>query len=490
MTQLRKNNKFKIVTALLLCGLLMANVLVLNSCGLSETQAQGVEEAFAVPNIKTGTITLTSLDKEVKTDAVSYTIKRITQNHGEQTIYDEITTTNGIFTKSLTLGKYEIAGKGMYTYHTVVELKEDGETMELSAQNNRLYVLLSQSEKVCVIGDSITSGSCTKGHGWHEGLLSKFENIKETQLVAKGGQTTASLFTDKIRMEKLDKANADTYIIALGVNDCLKRGGATPTSSNIKEYLVNIEKLVNYIRAKDSSEEANLIFVSPFTFANKNTTAIEKYLQKDNIHQAYINALEKWCAERAYLCISPMNYVNHVLETAENAAEYMYDDLHPAYPKGTELYGEAVYQSCTMETGGTLEITQSFYQRTIKKAGQTPTYTDKPVKKDNTIHGATFFSIRNSDTGKYVKVGGKEDAAKTGVYYFDGEDSDEMLYYSVGEDTAKMVVEDMPQGCYQVIYGGNTEGYGALRLVTVMYVTPGSAPTHAVLMMNADKTET
>lgn len=429
-------------------------------------------------------LNLTSLDKNVVTDDIRFTISQLSD--GNCTVkYENLKTSGGHLTVELDRGKYRIEGSYPSYYTCDFEISKEGQTMDLTAENNELYNILKKSKSVCVIGDSITIGRYTDGHGWHESLIKKFDNIKSTTVAAKSGQSSASFFSDKERMDIFEKSNDDTYIIALGVNDCLVRGSDTPTTYNTTEYINNLSRLVKLIREKENGKTKNIIFVAPFEYAQKRSDKFELYLERDNIHEQYINAVKTYCMQNGYPCAIPMNYVKQAVSKSEPGT-YMYDDLHPNYPKGTELYSDAVYNSVTSKSSGTLLIKQDFYKKSDLLNEDDPQRTPyNEVRVPDDAHISTVFTIKNYTSGDYIKLAGDDKSDETGNYFYDGESQKE-LSYKVGKESLQTVIEDIPQGCYEIDFISNSQGYSAYREKTIMYVTADSSTTVAHIYMNAD----
>lgn len=481
-----KNNKLIFFTAkklnrifnmLALMILILAVIVsVFSGCA---TSSAATTTSFNVTDVPTGTLSMVSYDKENKTDEITFTIKRQLNNGNNVKIYTDLKTTDGTFEIALKKGNYVISSNNS-DYYEKFEIETD-KTTSLSSQHNKLMLLLSESKKICIIGDSISYGSKSENHGWHETLLDKFDNIKEVEVAARGGQTSASLFEDDEKLKIIKNSNADTFIIALGVNDpraCFSKTNTAATTSTTEEYIKNIERLVELIEQKDSKK--NIIFISSFSYANKNPNSLETYINTDNPIQEYINALKIWCDEQNFLCVSSMNNVCDFLARQENPEEYMTDDLHPNYPNGTELYAQSVYDACTLANTGTLMISQKFYKTTVKD--NKTTYTPEGQKSE--VYCSTTFSVMNINTGKYVSAISKDNVENVGEYIYK-EECSEVVYYTFKENSFETIITNLPEGCYEVKYQNNKYGNTPLRETTIMYVTGGNAITRAELLMNS-----
>lgn len=475
----------KYVLFLLLCALIFCGTLT--GCNSSAVAKSDDYSTLEPPDLTIGELSIISLDNQNPTDEITYSVQLSTKGNENRIIYESISTENGTATVELTKGDYILTSSGTPSINVPFKISEYSLRASFTIQNNPFKLKLANAKNVCMVGDSITIGSRTNGHGWHENLLSSYSNIEQIHVAAKGGQTSASILENEDNLNTIRTCGADTFIIALGVNDYVKHisDPTFPTSSNTYEYTQNLETLVNIIREAPNGKDAEIIFIASFAYVNKAENNLAKYLQRDNAHQLYMNAINNWCKEKGYLCITPMNTIYEKLSSAENQAEYISDDLHPTYPAGTDLYSSAVGESSTLEETGSLVIFQSFYNDTTSDFTSSTTYS--PAEKNTDIHRATYFAIRNVNTNKYLAFEQDEESDITGIYTYKSE-AQSPSYYRVGSENLTMKIERLPQGCYEVVFKMNTIGYSPLRQSTIMYVTPGNTPTYARLFMNADIT--
>lgn len=428
-------------------------------------------------------VQIQSYDKQSLTDNVTYTIKKLDITGDAEIIEENLKTFRGLVEVNIEAGKYEISSSSG-VYNETIVIDEDETSFVISAENNPMYSILDSTKKICFIGDSITKGTVTDGEGWYSGLLAKFPNIKQVDVAALGGQTSASLFDDQENMNIIKESKATTYVIALGVNDVIyryKNDRATTYTAN--EYLQNMKKLVRFINEKNNNTNYDFIFIAPFEHTNKYSYTLPKYIQRDNTHREYTCALYNWCNIRGYTFVAPMNYIKNTLATVEDSSEYMKDDVHPLYPLGTVLYSEGVYESSVLNTIGTLKINQNFYreeerQRTASKYKTYPidyiqTDVDTNVMKD------TFFTITDQSTGMYLSL--KKDGTE-GEYKFDQLSSDPHYYHSVNSD-GTFIINDIPQGGYTINFEYNKQGYSSYLECQTVFVNGGIIQTNATLYM-------
>ncbi|HHZ05509.1 MAG TPA: hypothetical protein GX401_01775 [Clostridiales bacterium] len=434
--------------------------------------------------VSTGLVTINSFEKAKKTDAVTYSIKRLYGN-GYEPALDNIKTNNGTTTKALSCGTYVITSDLSPDICKTIRIDRPDQCVNIDIENNEVYSLLSAADKVCMVGDSITAGSCTDGHGWFERLISGFSNIKGTDVAARGGQTSASIFIDTDTLNKLKQSTADTYIIALGVNDVICRDNDTVTTSSASEYIENMKKLVSIIKEKENGDQNKIIFVSPFIYQNKATAQLEKYIKRDNVHQEYIYALKAWCREQDYPCVDMMNYVTQYLSCQPQPDSFMVDDLHPSYKTGTTLYSDAFFSELSGDRLGTLAITQDFYKKSTTQDNDQNKTTYSLENQDNNIHSGTAFTIQNYSTKKYIEVYSyADDSPSTGEYVFKSEAQTPISYF-VGSSSRAMIINNLPEGCYTITVTGNSYNKASYRTTTVMYVSGSDTITTARLPMAA-----
>ncbi len=430
-------------------------------------------------------VQIQSTDKQNLTDEVTYTLYRVEKNNESTIVKEELKTTKGLAHIDLEQGEYKlVADNGTSQQRFSVEENEASKTVQF--ENNNMYTVLSSATSICVIGDSITIGSSSGGYGWYDGLIERFPNIKTVDVAATGGQTSASLFDNKNDMSVINSTSADTYIIALGINDVIYRDRSTSsTTFTTAEYIKKLENLVKYINDKDENKVNSFVFVAPFEYINKDSYQFTKYIRRENTHQEYTIALYNWCKLNNYAFTAPMNYIKNTLATVDNADEYTIDDVHPSYPLGTQLYSKAVYESSVVSNGGTLNIVQLFYKES-QRSPSDKSYSKYPVdytKVDvaNNILTKSCFTIKNYNTGEYVSLNETEN----GNYEF--EELKTIPHYYRPTDTGCITVNNLPQGGYIINFESNDLGYQSYLDTEIAFVNGGDVVTNSYVYMKYSK---
>lgn len=445
----------------------------------SPTESETIEKTTEIKQLCT--LQIQSLDKQNLTDNVVYTITQLNRNGTSKPIADNIKTENGITTIQLESGRYKISSSSGY-FESEINISENEINKTINAENNSFYNILSQSTGVCIIGDSITIGSVADGHGWYEGILEKFPNIKSVDVAAKGGQTSASLFDNQNDISTIINTTADTYIIALGINDVIYRNNdSRNTSYTSAEYIRNFEKLVRIINNKNDITENKFIFISPFEHINKESYAMPKYIRRENTHEEYTAELYNWCKQNNYTFVAPMNYIKNQLEILENPQDYTADDIHPSYPLGTRLFSEGVYESAIVADTGTLTIDQLYYKEK-ERAKTDKSYKSYPIDYILTDVSkealkSTYFTIKNYTTGKYVELDDYN-----GEYTYSSEGNQPCYYHSVAND-GSLRINNIPEGGYIINVEYNTLDYTSYLDTKIVFVNGGNIETHSYVYM-------
>lgn len=466
-----------IISAFGLAGCAESNQAVAASPTEASSPTEKATEAKTLCNLQ-----IQSLDKQNLTDNVIYTITQLNRNGTSKLIADNIKTENGITTLELESGKYKVSSST--DFESEITISEDETKKTITAENNSFYKILSQTKGVCIIGDSITIGSVTDGHGWYEGLIEKFPNIESVDVAAKGGQTSASLFDNETDMSTIMNTTADTYIIALGINDVIYRNSdSRSTSYTSAEYIRNFEKLVRTINNKNDITENKFIFIAPFEHINKESYAMPKYIRRENTHEEYTAELYNWCKQNNYTFVAPMNYIKNQLEILKNPQDYTADDIHPSYPLGIRLFSEGVYESSVIADTGTLSINQLYYKekqraKTDKSYNSYPTdYILTDVSND--VLKNTYFTIKNYTTGKYIKLDDNNEE-----YTYSAESSQPHYYHPIADD-GSFKINNIPEGGYIINVEYNTLNYNSYLDTRIVFVNGGNTETRSYVYMKA-----
>ena len=472
------------IKIMLVSVLLAGSLLVNTGCTLQAVaEHQGADSTQsateATEKEQLCTLQIESLDKQNITDSVQYKITQLDSDMKESKVIQKaLKTTNGIAQTELEKGIYKIqAINGDFQQIVTINSQKK---MSVNAECNTMYKILKNTERVCFIGDSITIGSASGGYGWYDGLLAKFPNIGSVDVAATGGQTSASVFDNEKDMKIINESQADTYVVALGINDVIYRDKTDrATSFTSSEYIQNLEKLVRTISEKDTNRAPKFVFVAPFEYINRSSHVMTKYLRRDNTHEEYTIALYNWCKMNGYVFTAPMNYIKNSLADVDNAKDYTCDDVHPSYPLGTQLYSDAVYESSVLNTTGTLNIVQHFYDEKARKKTDS-SYSTYPTDYIETTVDAsvlkdTCFSIKDFNTGKYLVL---ELDEKTGQYTYVKTESYKSYYYPQQSD-GQLTINNIPTGGYIVNCEYNKQGYSAYLETENVFVNGGSTVSNA-----------
>lgn len=448
--------------------------------GLTEIQTEKATQPETLYTVK-----INSYDKNVLTDKVSFKLVEMCVNGKTNVINEKLETQNGKAEFKLKEGSYLITSSNG-VFEKEITINDKSNDIVISAENNRFYDIMKHTQNICVVGDSITAGSKTDGHGWFENLIAKFKNIKNVDVSAVGGQTSKSIFYDTDNLSVIQNSSADTFIIALGVNDVLYRTNATRyTSYTTSEYIGNLERLVNVIQNNSFDKEKNIIFVAPFEYINRVSYQFPKYLRSEDTHEEYVSALYQWCKEKGYAFVSPMNTIKNTVEKSQNPLEYTDDDLHPTYPLGTSLYSDAVYDSANISTVGSLEIGQKFYiEQQRNKTDEA--YKSYPIdyveitldKKD--IPKAVF-TIQDYSSGEYIEL----ETDDKGNYVYE-KSGNIPCYYSPKEVWETLKVSNLPVGGYVVKLTSYDSKYMPYITARTVFVDGSNISAKANILFNAE----
>ncbi|MEE0061393.1 MAG: SGNH/GDSL hydrolase family protein [Acutalibacteraceae bacterium] len=478
------------IKKVIIIALLLATVGVFTGCDFTAfaNSAETIQPTEAVtepePPKKNCKLQIQSYDKQNLTDEISYTVEKVGKN-GEATVVENVNTTNGLGHIDLEAGDYRIVANAGDFKKSFTVL--DNETsMVIEAENNKMYQVLSSANGVCVVGDSITIGSSSGGYGWYDGLMDRFPNIKTIDVAATGGQTSASIFDNTNDVQAINNSKADTYIIALGINDVIYREKKTnSTTYTTAEYIKKLEDLVEYINSKNTEKPIKFVFIAPFEYVNKHSYQMPKYIHRENTHQEYTIALSNWCSMNGYAFTAPMNYVKNTLEAVDNASEYTVDDVHPAYPLGTQLYSKAVYESSVVDLNGSLRISQKFYNESNRNFADS-NYKTYPidyqqVSVDNNIVSKSRFTIKDYNTGKYVAL--KENSKGE----LELEELSNIPHYYYPDENGEITINNLPKGGYIVNLKDNSLGYTSYLDTKIVFVNGGDITTNAYIHMKNNK---
>lgn len=207
--------------------------------------------------------------------------------------------------------------------------------------NNVFYEMLSESDIVYFLGDSITCGSANEGHPWFEPITNAMD--VNYRCFAFPGWTTYSMIeglTDDSPFENVSEEREENvlFVIALGTNDII-HNNPEYCAMDTEEYLLQISTITDII--KEQYPDARFVFIAPWRVYLENNQTFEGCDEALQKYVEYSASLEKYCEQNEYVFIEPHYYIDGVLQKRPNSY-YLSDALHPNAEWGIHLYSEAV----------------------------------------------------------------------------------------------------------------------------------------------------
>jgi fucose 4-O-acetylase-like acetyltransferase/lysophospholipase L1-like esterase len=197
-----------------------------------------------------------------------------------------------------------------------------------------LYKLLSESETICFVGDSITAGSENGGYGWYEPLMAAFSD-RTVYEEAWGSATTLTLLENS---EAIAEHGADLYVIAIGTNDVRYRNKKT-CAMDKDSYVMNIDKLIVKIQSKNPN--ANFVLINPWLALDNDPYTSISMEKRDLMLDEYGEALELYGEKKGYSFINPNPAIDEVL-LRYVTSDFLIDHIHPNASAGIALYSEKI----------------------------------------------------------------------------------------------------------------------------------------------------
>ena len=192
-------------------------------------------------------------------------------------------------------------------------------------ENGRLYLWTEDEERipcfgnesVCFVGDSVSAGMTTNGHGWYERL-----ERGETTRVAFSNATTTSLLGNEI-------PDADVYVVAIGCNDVRRDGKPA------ERFAEDLKALADEI-----PKGRRVIIVSPWYTTESDATSAPTYEERNALVDEYERATRKWRDENGYEYVDMYSRLREFFERSDvDEDDYLVDGIHPN-ANGIRLYGE------------------------------------------------------------------------------------------------------------------------------------------------------
>ncbi len=198
--------------------------------------------------------------------------------------------------------------------------------MEISEKirQSEFYALLSNSDSVCFVGDSITEGTKNGGFGWYGPVQ---DHLKSCTSVSKGGGTVKTILPQA-------EGGHSLYIVALGTNDVRYRDESI-CAMTAEEYISEIDSFVRRIRS--STPDAEIAFVAPWCALENDKVSALPAKKKDAMLKEYSDALQAYCNENDLWYSDPNDDIMRVM-AFEVQSDYLVDHIHPNRYKGIELY--------------------------------------------------------------------------------------------------------------------------------------------------------
>ena len=187
-------------------------------------------------------------------------------------------------------------------------------------KNSLMYKKLSEHNKICFIGDSITEGTINGNKPWYLPLMSNFD--KEIINISKESYTSYDILNNF--SNKIKESNCDLSIINIGTNDIRYN------KENVNNYINNIKKIIKLTNGE-------VIILAPWETTKKDYNIAKNDNYKRKLYNVYNKELQK--IDNVYY-INPNPYIKKVIEyNGEN--NYLLDGVHPNNNSGIELYSFA-----------------------------------------------------------------------------------------------------------------------------------------------------
>ena len=216
-----------------------------------------------------------------------------------------------------------------------IRSKTRGLALTDEMKNGTLYQAMTEADRICFVGDSVTQGSKNGGCPWYEPIEEYFpdKNISNYSL---GGCGVSFLTANKDYIPQ-----ADLYVIAIGTNDVRYRDESVCAMTS-DSYINSINELTEGLKAK--SPDAKFIYIAPWYSTEADPYTPLSFEEKTAMNNEYSAALEKYCAANSLMFINANGYIRGILITSPDRT-YLLDHIHPNASKGVIMYSEAVLLS-------------------------------------------------------------------------------------------------------------------------------------------------
>lgn len=199
-------------------------------------------------------------------------------------------------------------------------------------RNTDFYRMISKSDSICFVGDSITVGSKNGGFGWYEPMMAAFPE----HAVHRFAWDSATTMTLLDNIDAVSQCNADIFVIAIGTNDVRYRDEKT-CAMDQESYIGNINTLISKIR--DNNPKAEFVCIAPWLALVNDPYSRVPVQERDTLLNEYSEALRDYCEENGHLFINPNPAISEVLSKYP-PSDYLLDHIHPNANRGIALYSE------------------------------------------------------------------------------------------------------------------------------------------------------
>ena len=191
------------------------------------------------------------------------------------------------------------------------------------------YQLISNSNRICFLGDSITEGTMNDYHPWYEVLMENFE--KEVVNISRGSFTSDNLLNEF--QGDIKNSACDLAIINIGTNDIRY------TMTDPKKYRRNIQKMIQLL-----GDEVDVVLLSPWETYSKDKIIGDFVLQKKDLYGKYNQELINLSLTSDHIYyINPIRYIkSQIYKNGEDT--YLLDGVHPNKKEGISLYSYSIFR--------------------------------------------------------------------------------------------------------------------------------------------------
>lgn len=215
-----------------------------------------------------------------------------------------------------------------------IEITEELCQIPLDANRERLRNVLTNAQRIMVLGDSISEGTKNGGYPWFEPLTSIFADNTFINK-SRGGETSVTLLS---RMNYVLEEPADVFLAAVGANDVRYRKKAS-CAMTACEFIRTMDAITKKIVARNP--DAHIVFVSAWPAYHNDIYSALDSRDRDEMIDAYNQALEHYCVSNGLIFVDATVHIRCFLKTRVTA-DYLLDHIHPNARHGIKVYSNAV----------------------------------------------------------------------------------------------------------------------------------------------------